>query len=574
MIEDTDGAVYAGESGIIHKALDGVNFAVDDNSVPTGNVEAFHVLASNNTIRAGDNGNILIKDANDSLTLGQENTTDDIVFLAGHHKTANLTHIFIDDGGAFSNIFPIASYPQLLLPAVPVVNDAIYFGINTALDDTGPFNNLVFDIATPASSTTSYTIVWEYYNGGWVTLTVQDGTSQFSQPSVQSVHWEQPSDWTTVAVNSITGYWVRARVSALTGTLTPPTQQTRQIYSVISAFLEADANQAEGTVNSLVKLEIRNRSAAGGPGGSNPLLYQNRMWLGVKPTTNFENFRAFLNFADEQNPAGVSVDVTVDADSATAIQDDTNLSSATGRRAFFDASIAQAGAGLNNMADRVSLVLTTDIARNYYGTYLVFIRVGQTGGAAGDLTMRIKTVSGSGGISALTDIQPTQTTTDHHLIVFNQPVTLPVSSLSPITEIGDQTNITLQIASSNASADLYIYDIFLLPTDISYVDTADTVNNVNSVLADDDKLLVDSISIAKVPIRTFTKNASTDLTQSFWRVDSNGSFSVLKGEQFRVWCLMARTVSTSDTSLISHPEDSISAKMDKTDRWILGRGLA
>lgn len=574
MIEDIEGAVYAGESGIIHRALDGINFAVDDNTISTGAVEAFHVQQADNTIRAGDSSNILIKDADEILTLGQEATTDDIVFLANHHKEANLTHIFVDDGGSFSNIFPIGSFPQLLLPAVPVVADAIYFGINTALDDTGPFNSVVFDIATPATSTTSYTITWEYWNGAWVTLTTQDGTNQFSEPSVQSVHWEQPSDWATVAVNSITGFWVRARLSALTGTLTPPTQQTRQIYSVISPFLEADANQAEGTVNSLVKLEIRNRSAAGGPGGSNPLLYQNRMWLGVKPTVGFENFRAFLNFADEQNPGGVSVSVAVDADSATSIEADTNLSSATGRRAFFDASTAQAGAGLDNMADRVSLVLTTDIATDYYGTYLVFVRVGQSGGAAGNITMRIKTVSGSGGITALTDTQPTQTTTDHHLILFNQPITLPVSALSAEGELGDQTNVTLQISSSSATADLFVYDLFLLPTDISYVDAADTVNNASSALADDDKLLVDSISIAKVPIRTFTKNATTDLKQSFWRVDSNGSFSVVKAAAHRIWGLQARTISTSDTTLISHPEATVSVKEEKVDRWILGRGLS
>ncbi len=155
--------IYSGENGIILKSTDdGISWEVDDNSTPAGDIEAF--ILDGSDIYAGDDGQILTQDSANSLSLGQEATDKNNVFLANHHKTANLTDVFIDDGGAFTSIFPIVSFPQVLLPAVPIVNDALYFIIDSSLIDTGPFSSVIFDIATPASATTSYTLVWEYWN--------------------------------------------------------------------------------------------------------------------------------------------------------------------------------------------------------------------------------------------------------------------------------------------------------------------------------------------------------------------------------------------------------------------------
>jgi hypothetical protein len=500
------GVIYAGDNSNILKSPDcGANFSVDS-TLPTAACYDFIRETSTGDLRAGDNGRVLILDTSDTVTLGRTETDADEPYIVNHHKTSNLTHVKIDNGGVFSDIFPSAAFPVTLLPAVPAVNDALYCGTNTALTDTSYHNNVVFDILTPASSTTSYTIIWEYWNGAWVSLTVQDGTSQLSEVGVQSVHWRVPSDWATTAVDGITGYWVRARVSALTGTLTPPTQQNRNIYSAISPFVEIDNAEIEGVVDALGKLEARCRSDKGGPGGNEPTLYATRLLCGVKETEDHTSFRAFLNFADEQNPDGVSLDVSVDADSATAIQDDTNLSSATGRRVFFDASTAQAGTGLDNMADRVSIDLDTTIARDYYGTY----KGKQQGGSAGEVSVRLKVVSGTGGISSLTDIQVTASTTDHELIEFETPITLPVSTLFTPSDIGDQTSIIVQISVSAADADLYLYDLFLLPVGQMWIDTEDRANTNESAVENGTRLVVDSITIPKIPIRALVRTENGD----------------------------------------------------------------
>lgn len=567
--------VWAGDNGNILKSWDGGRNWETDSTLPTGYVHAFIEETATGDMRAGDSGRILILDASDAVTLGRDETDTDEVFVANKHNTANITHVKIDNGGAFSDIFPAAAFPQTLLPAVPAVDDAVYFGCNTSLDDTGPFCSLIFDIATPAVSTTSYTITWEYYIGAaWAALTAQDETTQLSEPGVNGIFWKQPSDWAAAAVNGVTGYWIRGRVSALVGVLTPPAQQNRDIYSVVWPCVELDHGQTRGNTDSLIKLEIHNRSDNGGPGGSEPLLYQNRIIAGVKETEGHGNFRAFLNFAAEQNPDGVTVDVSVDTDSATSLEADTNLSSATGRRAFFDAGIAAAGVGLNNLADRVEFELDTTIARDYYGTYKAFLRCKQEGGSAGEVSVRLKVLSGSGGISSLSDTQVTASTTDHELIEFDVPATIPVSSQFTDTDIGDVTSVVVQISCAADDADLYLYGLGLIPTDLIWIDSEDQANTAESSVENGRRLVVDSIDIPKAPTRALVQKLASDAFVSSWRVDGNGKARLLATTEQRIWFLSARTVSAGSSVWISEPEVCCSVKVSKVDRWLLGRGAA
>jgi hypothetical protein len=70
-------------------------------------------------------------------------------------------------------------------------------------------------------------------------------------------------------------------LSALTGAFTNPVQQTRDIYSAVTPFIELAATQALGTVSSLARIRLQNRSDNGGPGGSNPQLYANRITMKI-----------------------------------------------------------------------------------------------------------------------------------------------------------------------------------------------------------------------------------------------------------------------------------------------------
>ncbi len=573
LYEDSNGDVWAGDNGNILKSGDaGRSFGVDS-TTPTNYVHAFIEETDTGDLRAGDDGNILILDASDRVTLGIADTTGDGAFVANKHNQANLTHVKIDDGGSFSDLFPMTSLPVALLPAVPAVNDAVYFGIDTSLSDTGPFCSLVFDVGTPASATTSYTIVWEYWNGSWSSLTVNDETSQLSEVGVKAVVWKQAADWATTAVDGDTGYWVRARVSALTGTLTPPTQQNRDVYSAVWSHVEIDDDQCQGNIDSLAQICLHNRSdgASGGPGGSEPLLYANRAVGGVKETEDHANFRAFVNFADEQNVDGITVDVTVDPDGATSIQADSNLSSATGRRVFFDAS--DADVTLNEWQDRVAVEFGPTVARDYYGTYKVFLRGKQNGGSAGEVNVRIKTVGGTGGVSSITEAQETQSISDHEVIEFDTPITLPVSAQMTPDELGDETGVIVQISTEATDADLYLYDMFLLPVDEAWFDATDRANNAESSVENGRRLLVDSITIPKSPTRAVVQKLEAGTNCASWVVDGDGKARLKAGTQVRLWTMAMQTSATGATyTWHSHPEILHSVKVAATDRWLLGRG--
>jgi len=108
-----------------------------------------------------------------------------------------------------------AASDMTLLPAIPVVGDAYYFGWFV------PQSGFTLNIGTQGDGT--WTITWEYYNGGWVALGgVSDGTSGFTLSGSCDISWTLPADWATVAVNGSTLYWVRARVSAFVAVITQP----------------------------------------------------------------------------------------------------------------------------------------------------------------------------------------------------------------------------------------------------------------------------------------------------------------------------------------------------------------
>lgn len=117
------------------------------------------------------------------------------VYIVNKYSPTQLTHIKISDGGVFTDLMPMTAFPVALFPAAPAANDALYFIASTSDANTGQFDNLVFYLTENLGYTTGGAVTvftWEYWNGAWVTLTVTDGTVQFSRLGVCSVHWVPP----------------------------------------------------------------------------------------------------------------------------------------------------------------------------------------------------------------------------------------------------------------------------------------------------------------------------------------------------------------------------------------------
>lgn len=185
-------------------------------------------------------------------------------FVASKHNEANITHIFLADNvGSDANFsanlvgrFGCGVCLKLFAGSVPDINDCTYFIIDSSLPDSGPFNNLVFNVGAAAAYEglgANEGIIWEYRDAaGWSwaeIMTVQDNTHDdgnmttiyqgpFNVPGRNIVCWEPESDWTVAAVNGITGWAIRARVIQTSGSISMPYQCDQEIYSVVWPYVE------------------------------------------------------------------------------------------------------------------------------------------------------------------------------------------------------------------------------------------------------------------------------------------------------------------------------------------------
>lgn len=126
-------------------------------------------------------------------------------------------------GGTVFNSNTVTTATNDLFTDTFVANDALYFGMAVATGgrDGRKWRDLWFNASGGGglNMAGTYTGVWEYYTGSaWATLTVTDGTTDFTTITggEVSVTFTPPNDWTPVAVNSVNGFWVRYRLSAVT----------------------------------------------------------------------------------------------------------------------------------------------------------------------------------------------------------------------------------------------------------------------------------------------------------------------------------------------------------------------
>lgn len=143
-----------------------------------------------------------------------------IVILDDKTVREDLLGAKLDDGGVFTTYTAEANDPDAgtfpLLPAVPVVGDAFYFGAPK------PITELYVTIGTAAAG--DFSITWEYWDGfNWTApADMVDGTQGFKAGGTQRVPFSEFNQHTPSAVDGVTAFWVRARVSAFVSLTTQP----------------------------------------------------------------------------------------------------------------------------------------------------------------------------------------------------------------------------------------------------------------------------------------------------------------------------------------------------------------
>jgi photosystem II stability/assembly factor-like uncharacterized protein len=503
----------------------------------------------------------------DSTTVGHDDADcDSSIYFSNKYSRANFTHIKIDDGGVFTDIYPITSFPQDLMPAVPAVNDAIYFGVESTHVDYGPFDNIVFNIGTPLLANDAYTIIWEQWTGAaWTTINVQDNTDSFALPGVNSVHLLTNSNWTTTAVDGVTALWTRARLSVIVGAITTiPTQDEDQIYTIFRPSINVDDSNSNilGDIPALLQLILPNESA---DDNNNNLPYQSkRILAGLRSDSRGTDFVSHLNISDTQFPFGVSVSLGTNTSFAS------DIGTPTGRYAQYNP------AGIEAMATRATVSLDSGVAPDFYGVFHAFLRVQRTAGASTDFDVRLQVVSGSGGVSETTDSLQVQTTTQFEVLDFGQ-IKIPVAGSLSNSEQGDNTELRVQASASSGTPNLNLYDLILIPTDEWSIDAIDKANETDSDIGRSNatqKLLdIDSITYPKETIRTLVRDNDSQFITAIYDAITPGQAILQSNTDQRLWFFAMQTSATgSSYSWIAPPEITHSVQVFKAERYLGLRG--
>lgn len=563
--------LYAGTDGDIYISENyGFNWQLHS-TAPTGEVKAFLRL-SDGTFLAGGDAQILSfgapvpTDLQTSAVLGQRETLNPI-YVANSYSQSNITHIKVYDasGASYTDVYPDSTLPYNMLPAVPAVGDIIYFGVNTSLTsvDTGPLPySLVFDIGTGAVDVTGE---WEYYRtaASWDPLAYVDGTDGLKQTGVNSVQWYFKTDWDTTTVDSVTGYWVRFRVTAIGSNPTAPTQRNRDIFSTMRAYTKIEKDQVGGEIPALARIRWYNISD-NGDFGNPPYNYTDRIFVGLRSESRGINFQPYVNIADRQTPFGLTVTA-----STGAFADFIEIP--VGRRY----ELTYSGGQLNAWTDLVSIEFDTSVASEYYGVFRAFLRCGRSGGDSDDYQFRIKLNFGTGGADVLSGEEFVLGTTQYEILDLGR-IAIPTADVISVRDnIGDSLTITIQGYSTNSTDDVYLYDLILMPVDEWAADSiipSEDISNLDMDIENDEYLDIDSVTNPKRNIASYLRTTS-DLMESVYRTIANGPVILQVNQDQRFWFLaMALFNSGGVNRWAARPTIQGRVLVDKVQRYKSLRG--
>jgi len=486
----------------------------------------------------------------------------------------------VEDGGIFGANLIGAALPYYILPAVPQINDRVYFGISANIIDGGPFASLVLDLSQAITNVTGVT--WEYYNGAWVALTVQDNTDAdgamtgiaFDTTGVKSVHWNQPSDWQSVVVNGALCYWIRAEVTGVGIGTAGPIQQNRQPYTITWPYIEVLASQVGGTLPNIVQAMIRNQSDNNASAA--PELYSTRVVCGLRTYQRnagvfSELFSAYINFSDEQETGNYGFFA---AGGNYTLQDD--LTTPTGRKLQC----------LNAPAAGAEVGYIVPSGRAYYGKFHVFLRGDITVGAASDIEIQLRGRVGfiTAQLVNLTEWVPFPSPFAWAVLDMGQ-IRIPFVGDAKPEDIESSAIYISIYARGNGASDFDLFDAVVIPVDEWAIDTYDAAHTTSTVTipalgrrrqTSNTLLDIDSVTKPRSYIRSSLREFSDVINdpyemQTGWRAATNGPMIAQANVRQRYWFLQIDT-STDAASIGSQPEVACSAQMWNVQRYLGARG--
>lgn len=443
----------------------------------------------------------------------REPTALNEVFFTNKRNTANITNVHLGTGG--SNRIG-AALPHAIIAAT----GSTYFGIDTSIADSGPFFSLVFDIGTAGAG--SPTLVWEEWDGvSWSALTlVNDGTNGFTNVGVNIITWQALNLKTTSPGGGLpTGFWIRVRVSSGSFS-TQPTQQNRNVYSVVWPYIEIQASEIGGDIPAITNAILKS-----GIVGVTSVSSANRVMMGARSVNRGDGFTAYLNLSDEQNPAGVTVANEVSSEGSFI---DLEISP-TGRIFRYNPTGA-----VSSFSDVVSVTLDSTIASDFAGRFRAFVVLDQRGGSDGDFTIRLDAFDGSNIAFYQSDeivLSPISTSAENNIF--------DIGELSIPSEIGvDIESVKFVFYATNTNAtpgDIYFLHLILIPADEYVLDTSSPDTSSSSGrLGNFDYLFLNTLNNKST--RSVLLDTVNDTLSNRWRHLSSNQLPILQNKtKLRLW---------------------------------------
>jgi hypothetical protein len=403
-----------------------------------------------------------------------------------------ITHIYRDDGGAFSgNLFATASHDYF--PSTPAVGDIYYVG-----STTGPLTSVVFNVAQQQVGGT-LTGVWEYWNGAWVSAPWATKTIACRYP-----HWYKYAgehilgfhmeDWVNTTINGANAWWVRYRLTSASSVTTMPENGVFAPYACGRNFISIPDANIKGDISPNVLINIL---APWSEVTANPDLGTvHRILVGAK-SRHLSTFYSVINLHSGAVGNWVS---TLGTDASNVISSDSEGSRARYTNVTF--------ATVESMTMRIRMSLTGG-TEDYQGEYKMFLRCQQIGGAVGDCEISTTTRLGAPTSvlwpSVTSEVKALRAKDAGPEIVDLGTLQVPFSpqpgDLNDTTWLA-QMDLSFNVNASRdstSSAVLRLYDIILIPIDewtVEYIDPLNDLTYGSSSLRRFGGLLDDSGIIA------------------------------------------------------------------------------
>src|SRR3990167_459695 len=410
-----------------------------------------------------------------------------------HHAVGTLSDVYAFDASlaAWSvNLASTDSYDLFSVAgAVPAASDIHYFG------GTRPFFTVAGYIGTPGIY--SLTEVWEYWSGAaWTTLTagtqyvLYPDATPFKTEGVWAFSWPAATGWAQTAINGVTRYWVRVRISAFTSHTTTPRNEDQRAFALQHPHIVLPSSAVQGDAPPRVLLRMRH-----GLGATTSVAFglTNRILAGLKTVESSSLFEAFLNLGGLGNRIQWTTTPLTDALTANdpLSPGGQRMGCNFGTNASLVPRVRLSGAGLFS---------------TYLGRYRVFLRAQQIGGADGNVehALRVYLDSTSGPFIVKAPVAMRSHDLGSELIdlIPNGYLQLPFSDYQTGGAVFDQADLVIELLSerNTGSAQVFYYDLIVLPVHewvgewedpVSDVTTGSSSLRGGTLLEDDGGVLLD-----------------------------------------------------------------------------------